>query len=690
MKFARFVCLTLALSAVAPHVSAQFHLQFDPGQRIWSMENSVVRAVFQLTEQGMFEFRSLTDIGSGNIWAPPPNYRSSPIRFRLQEANFDEHTAYRLVRQAAAAAPRRSYRQSIELEDLRGYGRVLLELEMFEKQPVLRYRIRFQNLRPQAVRMLDADMAAWSFDDRGKAFRAFYVNQWVHGGANGNFEPIPRTLAGTGAPVQLFTGAYGQHCTWLALRDEQDRGLFAGWEFDGRANAILRRYESGSRVDLSAPIQELGRPLAANGTFQIPAAFLGVFQGDWDEAGYRTQRFAEAALTRDLPGGNFPWIVWDSWMYRTDIDEPTLRRNAEIAASLGAEVFVVDLGWARQIGDWRADPVKFPSGLRALSDYVHSLGMKFGLHLPLAEAAATAPVLRNNPDWTSSQSYGYFSAESLCLSHRPVRNWIAGEITRLIDDFQLDWILQDGENMVKRCTKTTHTHDPQDSNYSNAVDGLNWVVQTMLTRRPAVHWENCEDGGNMMTFNMVRNYVTSIAADDSGPMTTRQAIYGITYPFPPRYSDRYMPDEELDTYKTRSYMFGGPWILMNRLAQMRPEDLELLKSEIALYKTLRERIRDGKVYHLSARPAENRIDALQSHHQETDTSVILAFRPTAAANAYRARPKGLKPERSYRVRFQDDRRLLTMTGAQIMEGGIRINLPGMWTAEFAYIEPIAN
>ena len=34
----------------------------------------------------------------------------------------------------------------------------------------------------------------------------------------------------------------------------------------------------------------------------------------------------------------------------------------------------------------------------------------------------------------------------------------------MIDEYHVDWILQDGQNMVKQCTKSTHTHDPADSN----------------------------------------------------------------------------------------------------------------------------------------------------------------------------------------------------------------------------------
>ena len=91
-------------------------------------------------------------------------------------------------------------------------------------------------------------------------------------------------------------------------------------------------------------------------------------------------------------------MIWDSWKYQTGIDEDTLRRNAELAARIGVELFVIDLGWARSIGDWHEDPRKFrPGGLRALSDYVHSLGMKFGLHFAFAEAALESPSADRQP-----------------------------------------------------------------------------------------------------------------------------------------------------------------------------------------------------------------------------------------------------------------------------------------------------
>jgi alpha-galactosidase len=578
---------------------------------------------------------------------------------------------------------------TVSLSDLAERAFIQVDLEIYAEQPVLRYRTRFTNRQARRVFVQAADMLPWNLETRGESLTTFRVNQWVKSGQLGNFDPLEGPLADDGTAWAVESGASGQHCGWLALRDGHDEGLFAGWEFDGRASAALQQFGPAGYAALSARIDRLNQPLDQGQEFDVPWAFIGLFKGDWDDAGWQTQRLVEAVLARPVPEPErFPYVIWDSWKYQTAIDEATLRRNADLAAQLGIEVFVIDLGWARQIGDWREDSRKFPSGLKALSDYVHSLGMKFGLHFAFAEAMADSPVLRANPDWASSQSYGYFDARSLCLSHTPVREWLVNEALRMIDDYGVDWIVQDGENMVKQCTRTTHTHDPNNSNYANSVLGLNVVVAEIQRQRPGVLWENCEDGGNMMTFNMVKNYVTSINSDDSGALTTRQAVYGATYPFPLRYTDRYMPHEELDRYTTRSYMFGGPWIFMNRLPEMAPHDLELAAREISVYKRIRRQLRESRVYHLTGRPEEGAWDALQALHPETGRSIAFVVRDGARAEVFNLKPRGLDQDALYRVTFEDNDRGFLRTGGQLQTQGLPVRVESGWDAAIVYLNPV--
>ncbi len=440
-------------------------------------------------------------------------------------------------------------------------------------------------------------------------------------------------------------------------------------------------------MQFNSALLDLNHAVPSQSEFQVPFAFIGLFHGDWDEAGYRTQRFVESVLAKPAPDSKtFPYVSWDSWAYQDKIDEQTLRRNAIIAADLGVQLFIVDLGWARGIGNWHADPAKFPGGLGALSDYVHSLGMKFGLHFALAEADPASPVLQDNPDWTATDDSNYFGAKSLCLSNQPAQDWLIQEGIRTIDEYHVDWILQDGQNMVKQCTKSTHTHDPADSNYANAVQGINAVVSAIQQARPNVFWENCENGGNMMTFNMVKSYVTSITNDASGSLASRLAVYGATYPFPPRYAERYMPESDGYTpYATHSYRFGGPWVLMNALANLQTDKLAFLKSQIQNYKSQRTDISAGKVFHILS-PEANAIDVIQSFNPATDTAIAVVTRAAAGSPSYLFRPKGLDAQQRYTVWFEIDPSVYSQSGAQLMSNGFRVKLPVPYSSEVVHIE----
>jgi hypothetical protein len=667
--------------------AAQPQATFEPSSRHWTLDNKWIHAEFYLSEEGYFRSNGLTDLKTGDKWLPQSGRPTSVVRFEVDDVWWDQEMPFELVSQATESIKPAGLRQIIVLRDILQRGELTLHLEEFDNQPVLRYAIQFRNLTAGPVHVKLGNMLSWTFADQAKRYTAFRVNQWSLLNKPANFETISSVVDATGRLTEVYSGSHGDQCGWLALRDTSNRGLFAGWEFDGRARATVKHMAADGYVQLASNIVDLYHPVAPGEVFVMPPAFLGLYHGDWDEAGYRTQRFVESVIAKPVPdAASFPYVAWDSWSYQDKIDEATLRREAEAASSMGVELFIIDLGWARALGDWRSDPDKFPSGLKALSDYVHSLGMKFGLHFALTEADPGSPVLQMNPDWTASEPTAYHGASPLCLAHAPAREWLIAEGVRIIDDYGVDWILQDGENMVKQCSKSTHTHDPRDSNYSNSVDGLNAVVNAIQAARPNVLWENCENGGNMMTFNMVRNYVTSITNDASGSLGARKAVYGATYPFPPRYTDRYMPPEELNSYVINSYRFGGPWVIMRPLTSLAAADRDFLKGEIARYKSKRTSVNSSKVFHLTSAPADNRIDALQSYNPDKDEALAVVTRANAAGDSYLFKPRGLVSTQRYRVWFDGDSRSYLLTGSQLMRDGVSVSLPASYTSDVVHIE----
>jgi alpha-galactosidase len=85
-----------------------------------------------------------------------------------------------------------------------------------------------------------------------------------------------------------------------------------------------------------------------------------------------------------------PPMGWNSWnTFGTSIDEKLVKETADIMvssgmAAAGYNYIVLDDGWMTRErdanGDLVPDPVKFPNGMKAVVDYVHSKGLKFGLY----------------------------------------------------------------------------------------------------------------------------------------------------------------------------------------------------------------------------------------------------------------------------------------------------------------------
>jgi alpha-galactosidase len=84
-----------------------------------------------------------------------------------------------------------------------------------------------------------------------------------------------------------------------------------------------------------------------------------------------------------------PPMGWNSWnYYNCNINEDKVKRMADAMASngmkeAGYQYIVIDDCWQisrDKDGYIIADPDKFPSGIKALADYIHSKGLKFGIY----------------------------------------------------------------------------------------------------------------------------------------------------------------------------------------------------------------------------------------------------------------------------------------------------------------------
>ena len=117
-----------------------------------------------------------------------------------------------------------------------------------------------------------------------------------------------------------------------------------------------------------------------------------------------------------------PPMGWNSWnKFGCDINEAMIRGQAEAMVSSGMkaagyEYVVIDDCWhgpRDSNGNITADPVRFPSGIKFLADYVHSLGLKFGLYSDAGIATCAGRPGSRGYEYQDARQYAAWGVDYL-------------------------------------------------------------------------------------------------------------------------------------------------------------------------------------------------------------------------------------------------------------------------------------
>jgi len=140
-------------------------------------------------------------------------------------------------------------------------------------------------------------------------------------------------------------------------------GFYVGIEFSGRTRISLDR--KGQLLHGFAGLNPEPAPgrlrLAPGEMFQSPRVFLGATAGGVDVTGNRLRQWIRTSLADSTAQKDtrYPYLVLNSWGSGMAINETLARRMMSDAADLGFEMFHVDAGWFRGVGEWAPDPAKF-------------------------------------------------------------------------------------------------------------------------------------------------------------------------------------------------------------------------------------------------------------------------------------------------------------------------------------------
>jgi alpha-galactosidase len=510
-----------------------------------------------------------------------------------------------------------------------------------------------------------------------------------------------------------------------------ESGWYVGVEFSGRTRLELER--NGDSVRAVAGLNPDPGPfrtrLRAGESFETPVVFLGAASGSADAVGNELRRWVRRALNhaRTWEKPNYPLTVNNSWGSGMALDDALARKMIRDSAELGLEMFHIDAGWFRSVGDWHPNPVKFPHGLASIVDEAHRSGLKFGLWVDWTQAGLSNepgalnvhdPIVRNwlVSDVPATWKTEEFKGQTIDLSVPEARAWAQREVERIVKEYRLDMLEHDGYLVAQGCTRTDHPHAPPDPTRMciHVSDGAVWVdsenstdvsyhavrayydVYSKLRElHPDLLLEACNDGGRMVDFGTAAHTDYFSITDTYDPLSNRRAFYDASHVLPAAMLESYVekwptPRIENFRYMLRSGMLGWLTIMQDTNAWS-AEQHSVAKAEIQLYKTrLRPLIRDADLYHISARPDGVHWDWVEYFDARRGVGVLFAYRGSLAnATEHVFALRGLQPDASYRVQLQDHRsRSQTLSGRDLMSSGLRVSLQFPNSSELVFLDKV--
>lgn len=479
------------------------------------------------------------------------------------------------------------------------------------------------------------------------------------------------------------------HAPWFAVdrgNTDEDRGeVWFGvlaWSGNWKLIAEVTDFMS-TRIHLGINDWDFAWRLNPGETFTTPSSLAGYTQNGFGAASRALHDYIREFV---LPHGKtLHKVLYNSWEATFfNVDEASQMALAELAASIGVELFVVDDGWFQGrifdnagLGDWLPDEQKFPKGLSPLIEKVNALGMDFGLWIEPEMVNPDSELYRAHPDWvihfpTRKRSEAR-NQLILNLASCEVQEYLIRTFDRLLEDNNIAFIKWDMNRNVSEPGFSDFEGKGREL-WVRYVWGLYHIWRELSARHPQVIWQSCSGGGGRADVGIL-HLADQIWVSDNTDATARLAIQeGFSQVFPANTMEAWVTDMgnyylPLD-FRFHTSMCGSLGVGAN-LNNWSPTELTRAAKWINVYKEIRPIIQWGDQYRLISAQQSN-FSALQYNSKDRTQGVLFVFRtyipdPAQMPIIYL---RGLDDHMLYEVEGFASAR----SGAAWMNAGLRIDL----------------
>lgn len=320
-------------------------------------------------------------------------------------------------------------------------------------------------------------------------------------------------------------------------------------------------------------------------------------------------------------------------------------------------------GWPK-VGTWRPDPVRFPKGLREVSDYAHKNGVKTMIWFEPERVSSDTWLSINHPEWI----YGGKDGGLLKLGDPECRQWLINHIDSLITNEGIDLYRQDFNIDPLNYWRGNDTEDRQGITEIYHVMGYLAYWDALLSRHPDLLIDSCASGGRRNDLETMRRALPMLRSDYLfEPVGQQCQTYGLSFWLPYHGA----PLLDIDTYMVRSMMVLGFEIDTD----MRKTNLnyDLLRALVDEWKAINQYFY-GDYYPLTAYSTD-KADWMvwQFNRPDLEEGVVQAFRRDDNMFPVGQFPlQGLDPKGQYKLKDFDGKNDSLVSGQELMEKGIWI------------------
>ncbi len=335
--------------------------------------------------------------------------------------------------------------------------------------------------------------------------------------------------------------------------------------------------------------------------------------------------------------------------------------------------------WAAGVGNWDADPDRYPNGMRPVAAAAHEKGLKFLLWFEPERVMPDTWLYQNHPDWLLTpadlppelQYQARDSFHLLDLGNPDALDWAKTHFSRVIGDVGIDIYRHDCNIYPLHYWRNGEAPDRQGMNEIRYIMGLYDYFDALLRDHPNLLIDNCASGGRRIDFEMLRRSLALWRSDLCWePIAEQCMTYGLSL---------WVPLHGVGSISLHPYAFRSGMGTNFSGAYDYYRDPSIWEAAIKLlneYRSIRHLFK-GDFYPLTPCSVSPEVwMAWQFDCPESGEGMVQAFR--REKSIYESAVLNLRcldADARYTVKDVDTHRSNEMTGDELMEGGVVINMP---------------